>query len=416
MFLLKCDLAQSIGSVIASALDRIPDHPARTNWTHFSLSLFERPLSNTDPVSSLFDNFPITKIPTLVLHRELPPVKVTADTLVFKTTALHALAKCQSDTIPYFMTSLMARISTKIDQEGIYRKSGLQTKIDAITAFIDSYTDPAVLDSYLDEQQGHEMACVLKLWFRNLSEQLIPNCFADEIRAALALEPPIHQARALKLCVHSLPTPHYNILKAFSEHIAFVLTGNNEMSINAMSICIGPTLFKSLPGANVIADTALFQAFVKHLFENWRFIFLNEPWPDEVYVRAKTNLTIKGTQIVKGQIFVATDPEAMKIVTGGATVPVDAANFEIIHDLLPSAFGLFNIVEGQAPAGSGVTYLEPGIGVVTDALKQSVQQRVENLREMKEQIRELGAKIRDDPEDAESKATLAKLRQRFLKL
>jgi hypothetical protein len=419
MVLLKCDPAQTIDGLIQDAIQKIPEHPALENWSHFSLTLYGRRLKGSDPVSTIFDSLSPTAIPSVVLRRELPAVEAGPDTHIFKNTIMHALAKCQSDTIPYFMTALMRRISTKIDQVGIYRKSGLQTTVDAIAAFIDTYTDPAALDEYLEQQQAHEMACALKLWFRTLSEPLIPQCFNEDIKAALAVDIPIQQVRALKLCLHSLPTPAYDLLKAFAEHIAFVLTGPNEMTPNAVAICVGQNFFKSLPDGDVIKDTAAFQAFAKRLFEVWRFIFLNEPYEaEDLYVKARTDINVKGTQILKGGMYLVADvtKEPLQIVASGSKIDIDIGDFEMVEDILPPMFDLWDIFGGQINAATGVQYREPGPGVAIEPLQKRIDATVADLKVIKAEITTVGEQLKAKPDDPNLKKKLANLRERLLKM
>jgi hypothetical protein len=417
----QCDVGQSNESLIYEAVHQFPSHPAFEDWTHFSLAYKGKRLPNDDPVSKLFELDPNIPVPTVVIRREWPSdVTVTPETSIYNTSLVEALAKCNSTTIPYFIETLMRHVATKIDQVGIYRKSGLQTQVDAIADYIDKYTDPAELDQFLDRQAGHDMACALKMYFRTIVEPFIPTVFNEDCKLVALQQLPIQQARLLKLCVGSLPTPTYDFFRAFLEHIEFVLTGPNEMSPNAVAICLGQNFFRSLPDADIITDTSRFQAAIKRLIECWRYVFLSEPiTPEDTYVRATADTNVRGTAVKKGQLFaVAENGEAgLKILLNGMKNPVEAGAFEDAPMSAPPPFDQWVVSGGQGDAAAGVKYMEPEAAEVTcEGLSEAVARDIEAVRGLKKELAGVVATLNERPDDQAGLAALKGIQGRLAKL
>jgi hypothetical protein len=233
--------------------------------------------------------------PNITLRRrECPQPDIKANTPIFKGSIGDALVRTNCDDVPFFVTAIMERVAEKKDIVGIYRKSGLQTNIDLMTEFIDHNTDPSAITEFLDAQLPHDLACTLKLYIRTLSLPVIPIELTEEFKNVLKETNVRHAIQRMKLCVTALPTPHYNLFKAFARHIEDVLKGENQMTISSIALVVGGNFFKSTAaGGDVFAETSAFQNIVAMIFENWRFIFLNEPLEiNDLYV-----MTVRDVQL-----------------------------------------------------------------------------------------------------------------------
>jgi hypothetical protein len=297
---IDCDPFQAIGTVVYQAfikLMRTAKLPAGGEWTFVCRGMV---LSNAEPISIVFHDE--GKIPSVFLRRELPP-PTEGDIGIFRGSISGALQKTSSRTIPFFIAAIMERVARKKDTDGLYRKSGLQKNMDVIQEFVEHTFDKAAIEAFLDKQMAHDLACVLKLYIRTLGIPVIPIDLSEEFKNTLSMLNVRHSLQLLKVLVTCLPTSHYDFLKAFCEHMAVITTGDNHMNYGSLALVLGANFFRgSSSGSDVVGEMSLFQNIAYAIFQNWRYIFFNDPLViREEYVLTLQEIRSPQSFICKGQ-------------------------------------------------------------------------------------------------------------------
>lgn len=272
-----CDPADSVASIVHETVRRLRGrHSATANWTDSERALFDGPraLDPASPLSTLFTGH--DDVPVLTLRREVLPLRGGS---LFRGNVADALAPYDRARIPPFLTRLLALIEERRDTVGVYRKSGEKEVIDAIAKRIEAGGDDNELAGFLATQGTHELACVVKQYLRQINEPLFPSYLQSELLNVVR-QNKIETLRLVQNLVRSLPTAHVNLLRALSEHLNRVVeaTAANQMTLKSLAICIAPNFIRMSPqDEQLIKMTETIQTVAQLVFENWRFVFLDEP-------------------------------------------------------------------------------------------------------------------------------------------
>jgi hypothetical protein len=257
---------------------------------------------------------------------------------------------------------LWSRVLEKKDAEGVYRKSGLQTLIDTIVATIDAGSNPEDLEAALSTAHVHDFACIVKQYIRTLSEPLIPIVFADDFKRALTVAPEGDAVKLLKLCIYALPTNHFEVFKAFTLHIAEVLTGDNSMTFDSMSIVLGQNFFRmAVPPTEILTETGKCQLIARKIFANSKYIFENGQLPPDLCVKALNTLEVDGVLIEAGAIFPVGNlgEGSFEVIVGDKTIVVGVDQFQLMPDGYAPPFRLWKVVPSGTEHVGRIKYLKP---------------------------------------------------------
>ncbi|KAH0800614.1 RhoGAP domain containing protein [Histomonas meleagridis] len=275
---LLCDPDMKIENLVYRCLHILrKKHPAASNCLSNSLFKGRNKIDQSQKAHTLFSND--TEEPNLLLKREIIPTESGAQNTIFEGNISTALEIDNNQyEVPFFFTKLLELINEKRDQVGIYRRSSTGEVVSSIVSKIESIRDHDELTEFLKTQQAHDLASIVKYYLRHITEPLFPSYLSSAFKTALR-QNKVETLMILKVLIHSLPTAHYNLLKALSEHLNYVsMSPLNQMPLKNLAICIGPTFIRTkVHGAVILAETTAIQTIAQLIFENWRHIFFNEP-------------------------------------------------------------------------------------------------------------------------------------------
>ncbi|KIY63658.1 Rho GTPase activation protein [Cylindrobasidium torrendii FP15055 ss-10] len=129
--------------------------------------------------------------------------------------------------------------------QGIYRISGMQSKVNRLKELLDKDLDGVNLEATEWVSDISVVASVMKLWLRDLPDPLIAG--AQQIGFMEAARIDTERLRQIRLHerVNELPDANYATLKFFLGHLHALLEfkADTQMDIRNFSIVFGPTLF-----------------------------------------------------------------------------------------------------------------------------------------------------------------------------
>jgi len=164
---------------------------------------------------------------------------------------LKALVQRDKDSdIPVFVSNaIQFLMDNALSMEGIFRKSGLQTDIEALKYLVDSGAPLNWTGG--DKRVGpNNIAGLLKLWFREMPEPLLTYGLYDHFMQMLTLES--DRVPYLKTLVDRLPPENRNLLQHLFKMLVAVTKhqDKNLMSAKNLAIVFGPNLLKPKPENN----------------------------------------------------------------------------------------------------------------------------------------------------------------------
>lgn len=126
--------------------------------------------------------------------------------------------------------------------EGIYRKSGVSSKVRELKARLEEGNIETV---QFEQYQVHVLASVLKCFFREMPEPLLTyDCYEDFLRAANLTEDRVSTLFAI---VKKLPKPNFDLMERLIFHLARVALHEdvNRMNASALAIVFAPCILRT---------------------------------------------------------------------------------------------------------------------------------------------------------------------------
>ncbi|XP_065224768.1 unconventional myosin-IXAa-like isoform X2 [Planococcus citri] len=167
---------------------------------------------------------------------------------------LHLLATSNGK-VPLVVERLITTIEMYgLYTEGIYRKSGLTSKVRELKNLIEQSNIDNVR---FEEYQVHVLSSVLKTFLREMPEPLLTfECYDDFIRAASLTE---DRVSTLFTILKKLPKPNYDLMERLIFHLARVAVHEDVNRMNAASLAIifAPCILKTnkiVPAQNSLND------------------------------------------------------------------------------------------------------------------------------------------------------------------
>jgi len=139
----------------------------------------------------------------------------------------------KGDCIPLCLKETVIFLKQNLDEDGIFRKSGNATRIKEIKKLY-NHGQPVAYD----QNEVHTAACVLKAFFGDLPESLLPESLFDEIVTLEALDVTDKVDVAKDLLKKKLPVLNYNILKFLMEFLSEVASHSKQNKMSAMNLSI----------------------------------------------------------------------------------------------------------------------------------------------------------------------------------
>lgn len=130
--------------------------------------------------------------------------------------------------------------------EGIYRKSGVNSRIRELRAHMSAVSiTPGALD--FDDYNIHVLANVLKLYLRDMPEPLLTFDRYDDFLRASQLSETVDRVSTLMSLIKKLPPPHHALLERLIFHLALVAhrEKDNRMSASSLAIVFAPCVLRT---------------------------------------------------------------------------------------------------------------------------------------------------------------------------
>ncbi|KAJ6259992.1 Rho-type GTPase-activating protein [Drechslerella dactyloides] len=129
-------------------------------------------------------------------------------------------------------------------EEGIFRLSGSNTTIKALR---DRFNTNVDVDLLADEEEYHDVhaiAGLLKLYLRELPNNLLTRDLHGDFLEVLEDEDKINRINRLNVLVHQLPIENFTLLRLLASHLITVVENAdvNKMTVKNVGIVFSPTL------------------------------------------------------------------------------------------------------------------------------------------------------------------------------
>nr|XP_049702443.1 unconventional myosin-IXa isoform X3 [Helicoverpa armigera] len=148
--------------------------------------------------------------------------------------------------IPIVVDRLITTIEmTGLYTEGLYRKSGLSSKVRELRRLLDE--SPEAGADRLDAYAVHVRASVLKTFFRELPEPLLTFDLYDDFIRAAQISDPQERVSTIFTILRKLPKPNFDLVERLIFHLARVALGeeHNRMGPNALAIVFAPCILRT---------------------------------------------------------------------------------------------------------------------------------------------------------------------------
>ncbi|KAI9589188.1 hypothetical protein GQX74_007357 [Glossina fuscipes] len=173
--------------------------------------------------------------------------------------------------------------SRGLEDEGIYRKSGVGTKINKLlTLGMDRKKAENVFtdEQYRDLMESNTIASALKTYLRNLNEPLMTYRYHSGFIEAAKQENLNQRVNEVHKLVYKLPEVNFEMLDLVIRHLTEVSRKfeKNKMSVFNLGVVFGPTLLR--PQEETVAailDIKFNNIVINILIENYERIFKNDP-------------------------------------------------------------------------------------------------------------------------------------------
>ncbi|XP_043279165.1 rho GTPase-activating protein 7 isoform X2 [Venturia canescens] len=128
-----------------------------------------------------------------------------------------------------------------LDQVGIFRKSGVRSRIQKLKVMTETQGDAINFDG----QQAFDVADLVKQYFRELPEALLTNKLSETFIAIFQHVPIELRPDAVQSVLLLLPDEHREALETLLDFLNHVATNSpyNQMTASNLAVCLAPSLF-----------------------------------------------------------------------------------------------------------------------------------------------------------------------------
>lgn len=128
-----------------------------------------------------------------------------------------------------------------LDQVGLFRKSGVKSRIQALRQMNESAIDCV---SY-EGQSAYDVADMLKQYFRDLPEPLMTNKLSETFLQIYQYVPKDQRLQAIKAAIMLLPDENREVLQTLLYFLSDVTAAvkENQMTPTNLAVCLAPSLF-----------------------------------------------------------------------------------------------------------------------------------------------------------------------------
>nr|XP_014424200.1 rho GTPase-activating protein 7 isoform X2 [Pelodiscus sinensis] len=128
-----------------------------------------------------------------------------------------------------------------LDQVGLFRKSGVKSRIQALRQMNESSTDCVNYEG----QSAYDVADMLKQYFRDLPEPLMTNKLSETFLQIYQYVPKDQRLQAIKAAIMLLPDENREVLQILLYFLSDVTAAvkENQMTPTNLAVCLAPSLF-----------------------------------------------------------------------------------------------------------------------------------------------------------------------------
>ncbi|KRY37513.1 Rho GTPase-activating protein 7 [Trichinella spiralis] len=147
----------------------------------------------------------------------------------------HPLPKCIYDAMKYIEANAL-------DAVGIFRKSGVRSRIQKLKSLCD---DPSAEPVDFDQYQAWDIADLIKLYFRELPDQLLTTNLSETFIYISLYVPESMKMDAIRKALLLLPDENREVLHTLLHflHKISQVSAVNQMDAQNLAICLAPSLF-----------------------------------------------------------------------------------------------------------------------------------------------------------------------------
>ncbi|KMQ98393.1 hypothetical protein RF55_1247 [Lasius niger] len=128
-----------------------------------------------------------------------------------------------------------------LDQVGIFRKSGVKSRIQKLKVMTETQGDNINFDGH----QAYDVADLVKQYFRELPEALLTNKLSETFIAIFQHVPVELRPDAVQCVLLLLPDEHREALETLLDFLNHVASNSpyNQMTASNLAVCLAPSLF-----------------------------------------------------------------------------------------------------------------------------------------------------------------------------
>ncbi|XP_012881832.1 PREDICTED: rho GTPase-activating protein 7 isoform X1 [Dipodomys ordii] len=128
-----------------------------------------------------------------------------------------------------------------LDQVGLFRKSGVKSRIQALRQMNESAVDCVNYEG----QSAYDVADMLKQYFRDLPEPLMTNKLSETFLQIYQYVPKDQRLQAIKAAIMLLPDENREVLQTLLYFLSDVTAAvkENQMTPTNLAVCLAPSLF-----------------------------------------------------------------------------------------------------------------------------------------------------------------------------
>jgi hypothetical protein len=188
--------------------------------------------------------------------------------------------------IPKIVEDCIREIEKRgIETEGIYRLSGNTSVVNRLKA---QYNKGETINFDDDEIDIPVLSSLLKSYFRELKDTVIPSCMYESFLEALRIDDEGQRLQQFYELIHDLPKVNYDVLSFLMNHLKKVSeeSSQNKMAINNLAIVFGPTLIARTTDKNLLATTIIrdtpYQNRLNDIIITYEDYFFQTPPEDDI--------------------------------------------------------------------------------------------------------------------------------------
>ncbi|XP_053314702.1 rho GTPase-activating protein 7 isoform X1 [Spea bombifrons] len=128
-----------------------------------------------------------------------------------------------------------------LDQVGLFRKSGVKSRIQALREMSESNSDSLTFEA----QSAYDVADMLKQYFRDLPEPLLTSKLSETFLQIYQYVPKDQRLQAIKAAIMLLPDENREVLQTLLYFLSDVAAAveENQMTPTNLAVCLAPSLF-----------------------------------------------------------------------------------------------------------------------------------------------------------------------------